>query len=192
MSSTTFIVKFKPHAEAVAKVTGIPAESIIAQAGLESGWKENPPGLNFFGIKKGKNWSGQTVLMRTKEILSNNTTKFPTVYSITKRPDGKFSYDVQDHFRAYPSPADSFADWAALVKTRFPKAYAVRGDKAAFAAALKAGGYATDPDYTAKLIGVIRTVEKRLGLPMTAVAAGGGGLVAVLLVAGAVAVFKGR
>lgn len=191
MSSATFISKFKPHAEAVSRVTGIPAESILAQAGLESGWKENPPGLNFFGIKKGSNWNGQTVLMRTKEVLSTGNVKFPTVYNVTKRPDGRFLYDVQDHFRAYPTAADSFADWAALVKSRFPKAYVVRNDKAAFAAALKAGGYATDPTYSSKLVAVMNTVEKRLGLPLTAVA-GGGGLAVALLVAGAVVVFKGR
>ena len=192
MTAQTFIDKFKPHADSVARVTGIPAESILAQAGLESGWKENPPGLNFFGIKAGKTWTGPTVLLRTKEILSNNTTKFPTVYSITKRSDGKYLYDVQDAFRSYQTPADSFADWAALVKTRFPKAYAARNDKAAFAAALKAGGYATDPDYASKLVAVMNSVEKRLGLPLTAIAAGGSGLALVAVAVGAWVMLKGR
>lgn len=190
----TFISTYKPHAESVSRVTGIPAEIILAQAGFESGWKTNPPGNNFFGVKKGTSWTGPTVLIRTKEVLSNSTSgsKFPKVYSVTKRPDGKFTYDVQDHFRAYPTPADSFADWAALVRTRYPVAWSVRHDKTQFAAALKGQGYATDPDYATKLVNVLRSVERRLGLPLTAAAGSVGFLAAVATVAALLASRKGK
>lgn len=190
----TFISTYKVHADSVAKVTGISSEIILAQAGFESGWKSNPPGNNFFGIKKGSNWTGPTVLIRTKEVLSNSTSgsKFPKVYSITKRSDGKYTYDVQDYFRSYASPADSFADWAALIRSRYPAAWNVRNDKAKFAAALKAGGYATDPSYASKLVGVLRSVEKRLGLPLTVAAGGGAVLAAAAVVTAAVVASKRR
>lgn len=173
-----FIKALKPQAEAVAKVTGIPAESILAQAGLESGWNLNPAGMNFFGIKPGSSWKGSTVLIRTKEYLKadNQGSKFSQVYSIKRQPSGLFLYDVLDTFRAYPSAADSFADWAALIRTRFPAAYAVRNDKAAFAKALQAGKYATDPSYADKLVSVLNSVERRLGVPLTKLAAGAVGL----------------
>lgn len=190
----TFISTYKPHADSVSRVTGIPAEIILAQAGFESGWKSNPPGNNFFGIKKGSSWTGPTVLIRTKEVLSNSTSgsKFPKVYSITKRSDGKYTYDVQDYFRSYSSPADSFADWAALIRTRYPGAWAVRNDKARFAAALKSGGYATEPTYASRLVDTLRSVERRLGLPLTVAAGGGAVLAAAVAAAAVVASRKGQ
>ena len=183
MPAAEFIAKYKPFADLVASKTGIASESILAQAGLESGWKLNPPGNNFFGIKKGTNWTGKTVLIRTKEILGNGTTKFPRIHSITKRADGRYLYDVDDYFRAYSSPTESFADWALLVQKRFPAAWAARGDKVAFAQALAKGGYATDPSYSAKLIAVLNSVEKRLGLALTRVSP----IAPAFVVAGAIA-----
>jgi len=188
----TFISTYKPHADSVSRVTGIPAEIILAQAGFESGWKSNPPGNNFFGIKKGSSWTGPTVLIRTKEVLSKPDAKFPKIYSVTKRRDGKYNYDVQDYFRSYPSPADSFADWAALIRTRYPGAWAVRNDKAHFAAALKAGGYATEPTYASRLVDVLRSVERRLKLPLTAAAGGGVALAAAAVAAAVVVARKGQ
>jgi flagellum-specific peptidoglycan hydrolase FlgJ len=189
----SFIKKFQPYADKIAAQTGINAESILAQAGLETGWNEAPKGWNFFGIKTGKSWTGAKMLLRTKEVLSNGTTTFPKVYSVTKRSDGKFLYDVEDWFRSYASPGDSFADWAKLVQSRFPAAWAVRSDKAKFAAALASGGYATADNYAGLLVDVLRSVEKRIGKPLTAVAEAVKGkalpLVAILAAGGVLALF---
>lgn len=168
MAIDAFLAKFRPYADQIAAKTGINAESILAQAGLETGWNEAPKGWNFFGIKPGSSWTGSRVLVRTKEVLSKPDASFPKVYSVTKRPDGKYLYDVDDYFRSYSSPADSFADWSEVVRKSFPAAWAVRDDKAKFAAALAAGGYATATNYAELLLSVLQSVEKRLGKQLTA------------------------
>lgn len=193
MAIDSFIRKFQPYADKIAAQTGINAESILAQAGLETGWNEAPKGWNFFGIKTGKSWTGARVLIRTKEVLSNATTTFPKVYSVTKRPDGKYLYDVDDWFRSYAGPGESFADWAAVVQRSFPGAWAVRGDKAKFAAALASGGYATGDNYAGLLVDVLRSVERRIGKPLTAAVEAVKGkalpLVAILAAGGVLALF---
>lgn len=193
MAIDSFIRKFRPYADKIAAQTGINAESILAQAGLETGWNEAPQGWNFFGIKTGKSWTGPRVLIKTKEVLSSPSVSFPKVYSVTKRPDGKYAYVVDDWFRSYPSPAESFADWAAVVQRSFPGAWAVRGDKAKFAAALASGGYATGDGYADKLVSVLRSVERRIGAPLTAALEAVQGkalpLVAILAAGGVLALF---
>ena len=58
----------------------------------------------------------------------------------------------RESFRTYDSPADSFRDYAQLIKNSPRYASAVgAGDAATFASALQQGGYATDPNYAAKL-----------------------------------------
>jgi flagellar protein FlgJ len=189
----SFIRKFQPYADKIAAQTGINAESILAQAGLETGWNEAPKGWNFFGIKTGKSWTGARVLIRTKEVLSSPSVAFPKVYKVTKRPDGKYLYDVDDWFRSYAGPAESFADWAAVVQRSFPGAWAVRGDKAKFAAALASGGYATGDNYAGLLVDVLRSVERRIGKPLTAAVEAVKGkalpLVAMLAAGGVLALF---
>lgn len=193
MAIDSFIRKFQPYADKIAAQTGINAESILAQAGLETGWNEAPKGWNFFGIKTGKSWTGARVLIRTKEVLSSPSVAFPKVYKVTKRTDGKYLYDVDDWFRSYAGPAESFADWAAVVQRSFPGAWAVRGDKAKFAAALAAGGYATGDNYAGLLVDVLRSVEKRIGKPLTAAVEAVKGkalpLVAMLAAGGVLALF---
>lgn len=193
MAIDSFIRKFQPYADKIAAQTGINAESILAQAGLETGWNEAPKGWNFFGIKTGKSWTGARVLIRTKEILSSPSVTFPKVYKITKRADGKHLYDVDDWFRSYAGPAESFADWAAVVQRSFPGAWAVRGDKAKFAAALASGGYATGDNYAGLLVDVLRSVERRIGKPLTAAVEAVKGkalpLVAILAAGGVLALF---
>ena len=144
-------------------------------------------------IKTGKSWTGARVLIRTKEVLSSPSVTFPKVYKVTKRPDGKYLYDVDDWFRSYAGPAESFADWAAVVQRSFPGAWAVRGDKAKFAAALASGGYATGDNYAGLLVDVLRSVERRIGKPLTAAVEAVKGkalpLVAILAAGGVLALF---
>lgn len=61
-----------------------------------------------------------------------------------------------EKFRAYDSYADAFRDYARLLKTnpRYSEAANAR-DPATFAQGLQNGGYATDPQYAAKLVRII-------------------------------------
>jgi flagellar protein FlgJ len=70
----------------------------------------------------------------------------------------------RESFRAYDSPADSFRDYAALIKNspRYAAALGAGSDAAAFANALQQGGYATDPNYASKLTAVAERLRVTL------------------------------
>jgi peptidoglycan hydrolase FlgJ len=62
-------------------------------------------------------------------------------------------------FRAYASHAESFADFARLMKNspRYRQVLAQGQDAGGFAVGLQRAGYATDPAYADKLTRVINT-----------------------------------
>ena len=127
-----FINKAKPLAVEVEQDYGIPYGVIVAQAALETGWGQSVKGNNYFGIK------GQGQSFATHEFV-----------------DGK-RIDLVDSFRAYESMSDSFADYGRFLTTnpRYKAAF-LTDTPAAFAQALQAAGYATDPKYASKLINIM-------------------------------------
>ncbi|MFN0302519.1 MAG: flagellar assembly peptidoglycan hydrolase FlgJ [Burkholderiales bacterium] len=142
----SFVQKMIPEARAAERNTGVPAEFILGQAALESGWgqreirrQDGSSAFNLFGIKAGSNWKGATVDATT-----------------TEHTDG-VARKVVEKFRAYSSYAESFQDYAKLIASNPRYAEAVkRADSAAdFAKGLQQGGYATDPRYAEKLTRVI-------------------------------------
>lgn len=140
-----FLESLRPHAEAAELATGVPANFILAQAALESGWgaREIRDGagnasFNLFGIKAGRGWSGESVETTTTEYRQGLPVK------LTQR------------FRAYEDYAAAFTDYASLLKSRYGEA--VSRDADTFAQGLANGGYATDPAYAGKLKAVIASV----------------------------------
>jgi flagellar protein FlgJ len=134
--------------------TGIPAVFLVAQAAHESGWgrreirhADGTPSHNLFGIKAGPGWKGPVAEITTTEYVDGQPRK------------------VVEKFRAYGSHAESFADYARLMKTspRYASVLerAQGADTAAaasgFAQGLQQAGYATDPAYAEKLTRVINT-----------------------------------
>ncbi len=145
----TFVQRLLPHAQAASAATGIPARFMLGQAALETGWGRTEirgPGgensHNLFGIKAGADWKGRTVDIVTTEYVNG-------------RPQKQV-----DTFRAYDSYADSFRDYANLLRgnARYQNVIAQGQDAAGFAQGLQRAGYATDPAYASKLMGVIRLV----------------------------------
>jgi flagellar protein FlgJ len=141
-----FADKLSSHAEEASRATGIPAKFMLGQAALESGWgKREIKGAdgsnsnNLFGIKAGSDWKGKTVDVATTEYVN-----------------GRAQRKIE-RFRAYDSYADSFKDYAKLItdNPRYEKVLASAGDAASFARNLQKAGYATDPNYAAKLAAVI-------------------------------------
>ena len=65
-------------------------------------------------------------------------------------------------FRAYDSFAESFADYARLIKQRYGEAMAQGATAEGFGRALQANGYATDPKYAQKIARVAQSVAYRL------------------------------
>ena len=115
---------------------------MLGQAGHETGWgkheirqKGGAPSNNLFGIKAGANWTGKVAEVTTTEFI-----------------DGAPQKRVA-RFRAYDSYADSFKDYARLISEspRYAKAREQTGSVQAFANGLQKAGYATDPQYAAKL-----------------------------------------
>jgi len=59
-------------------------------------------------------------------------------------------------FRAYDSFAESFADYVAFINSspRYQPALAVAADARSFTQELSNAGYATDPEYANKIMGI--------------------------------------
>ncbi len=149
-----FVGKVWPHAVDAARATGIPAQFMIAQAALETGWGKGeirrPDGsgsFNLFNIKAGRSWQGATVDVTTTEYVNGQPVK------------------SVERFRAYGSYAEAFADYARLLRDnpRYEKVLN-QTDPAGFARGLQSAGYATDPMYADKLQRIIGGSLLRVGL----------------------------
>ncbi|WP_304991917.1 glycoside hydrolase family 73 protein [Burkholderia plantarii] len=140
MKPDDFIAAIAPAAQASAKVTRIPASFTVAQAALESSWGALAPGHNLFGIKADASWHGPVVMENTHEHLQGRDVA------------------IIDAFRAYPDWLGSIADHAQFLTSnpRYRSAFAYTSG-ATFAKAIAEAGYATDPNYAAKLISIIKS-----------------------------------
>jgi peptidoglycan hydrolase FlgJ len=142
-----FVQQHTRAAEAAEASSGIPAAFMVAQAAHETGWgrkeirhADGSPSFNLFGIKAGGNWQGPTAEITTTEYI------------------GGVARKVTAKFRAYGSYAESFADYAKLMKTSPRYEQVAKADTAGeFAQGLQKAGYATDPAYADKLTRVINT-----------------------------------
>lgn len=141
----------------------IPYVFILAQGALESDWGCKAIGNNIFGIKAGKGWTGKKQLIVTTEYLSNKTTVFPEIISISQCPNGKYKYIVKDYFRDYDSLSECLEDHCQFLITN--KRYAAAfnyTDPENFALEVAKARYATAENYGNTLIQMIHSVEKRL------------------------------
>lgn len=145
-----FVQRLLPHAQAASAQTGIPAHFMLGQAALETGWgkaqirgADGQQSHNLFGIKAGRNWQGRTVDVVTTEYVNGKPQK------------------QLERFRAYDSYADSFRDYAQLLRgnPRYQNVLARGQDAAGFAQGLQQAGYATDPNYADKLMRVIKQAD---------------------------------
>jgi peptidoglycan hydrolase FlgJ len=152
-----FVDAIRPAATAAAAELGVDPDTIIAHAALETGWgkhlptgSDGRPSFNLFGIKAGGNWKGAAADSATNEFA-----------------DGRMQ-QVSASFRAYESPADSVQDYVGLLKgnPRYAGALGTGSDAGAFARGLARGGYATDPDYVAKLTAVAAKLKSGNSLPI--------------------------
>jgi flagellar protein FlgJ len=162
MTPEEFVRNMWSHAQAAGQELGVDPQTLIAHAALETGWGKSIPcnadgscSYNLFGIKAGGKWQGDSVRV--------NTLEFEDGVAVRKR----------ENFRAYASPADSFRDYAALLKNspRYQAALGAGSDAEKFATALQNGGYATDPNYAQKLTKTALGVVERVGALLKSAAA---------------------
>lgn len=123
--------------------TGVPASVTIAQAILESEWGKSllaKEAFNFFGIKaqSGPGPAG-VVDMNTWEVMNGSDTV------------------VDSAFKAYHNVFESVVDHGRFLRDnpRYSDAFQAERDPREFARRINAAGYATDPSYSSKLIGLM-------------------------------------
>jgi flagellar protein FlgJ len=141
-----FMDRMLPHALQASQSSGIPAQLMLGQAALESGWgkreihmADGSNSYNLFGIKAGANWNGKVANVTTTEYQGGAPTK--QVAS----------------FRAYSSYAEAFQDYAHMISSnpRYSAVLQQGGDANGMAQAVQKAGYATDPNYADKLVRVM-------------------------------------
>lgn len=143
-----FMDKLAMPAQAASRASGVPAELILAQAALETGWgrheiptHQGGNSHNLFGIKAGSHWRGETTDIVTHEYINGQRTR------------------VVDTFRVYDSFEHALTDYANLIGNNPRYTEVVQAANAEQAAhALQRGGYATDPRYAQKLVAVMNTM----------------------------------
>src|ERR1022692_341430 len=138
-----FIGNVAPGAVAAQRKYGVPAAVTIAQAIDESGWGQSELAIrdhNLFGIK-GTGPAGSDPLP---------TQEYENGRAVTRTAA----------FRRYNNVAESIDDHGKLLATSgyYTRAMADHQNPNSFASALT-GVYATDPDYGAKLVGLMRRYD---------------------------------
>jgi len=133
---------------------GTTTNTIIAFAGLETGWGRHVPAAdghsshNLFGIKSNSN--GPSVSSLTTEFI-----------------DGE-PHSIAQQFRSYQSVGESIADFSRFLRTnpRYELALNHAGNPERFIQLVHDAGYATDPDYANKVISALEqlnTITKTTG-----------------------------
>lgn len=135
MTPQEFYGQFFPYAQAVSQRTGLDPRLVLAQAALETGYGKSAPGMNYFGIKSHGRSGGQT--LQTSEFEGGRMVSQPA------------------SFRGYESPEQSFEDYAdfLLSNPRYGGVLSAVGIENQIAEMAKSG-YATDPQYGAKLASI--------------------------------------
>jgi peptidoglycan hydrolase FlgJ len=145
-SALEFLRDLLPHAQKAAEQLGVGVRAILAHAALETGWGQSvirdgggKSSNNLFNIKAGAQWAGEQVRVKTLEFV-NGVAELKNAT-----------------FKAYPNLAAAFGDYVKLLTESPRYANALRNavTPEAFGASLQKAGYATDPDYAAKLRSIL-------------------------------------
>lgn len=146
MTPQDFIATLTPAAVDSAKMTKIPASFVLADAALESAWGSSQltvQARNLFGVKADASWDGPILQMVTREFYK-----------------GHWCRTTAD-WRKYDTWAEAINDHALFLLTnpRYKPAFSHCDDSEAFARAVSAAGYATDPQYAEKVCSIIRKYD---------------------------------
>jgi len=135
MTPEEFFKAMMPYARRVSERTGLDPRLVLAQSALETGYGKSAPNSNYFGIK------GAGQVFPSEEFF-----------------DGKMVVEPSE-FRAYENPQQSFDDYASFItgNKRYEPVLKAKtlSDQIA---AMGASGYATDPNYGAKLSSIANMI----------------------------------
>ncbi len=141
-----YIKTMRPYAEDAASKLGVPANILLAQSALETGWgnkviqhQDGQSSHNLFGIKANEQWDGQHAHVSSLEYVNGNAKR-----------------EVSS-FRVYESYKQSFDDYVDFIKSnnRYHTALQKSGDGEGYIKALQDAGYATDPKYAEKVMDIV-------------------------------------
>ncbi len=145
-SPDEFVTRLWPLAQRYGAALGVEPRVLLAQAALETGWgqavsrtAEGASSHNLFNIKADERWDGARTVVATLEFEAGI-------------PRRQFAT-----FRAYDSFEASFQDYVDFLRTspRYQPALERAADGEAYIRSLHDAGYATDPDYAAKVIDIM-------------------------------------
>ena len=144
-SPEEFIRNIWDHAVNAAKELGLDPAVLVAQSALETGWGKKViqgdlgSSFNLFGIKADSRWDGKAATVNTVEFR-----------------DGLATLEKAS-FRAYDSLAGAFNDYVSFLKSnpRYQQALDKVSDSKEFLHELQSAGYATDPKYADKILGIL-------------------------------------
>ncbi len=155
-SPIEYIEKLIPYAKKAAEKLGVDKFMLIAQSALETGWgkyvlsdEKGGPSLNLFNIKSQGASKEASVVHDTLEFKQGVMQK------------------EKAHFKVYDSFAESFSDFVDFIQTnaRYKDAQNIQAESGlqsgseAFIRAIHKAGYATDPDYSDKVLRVYDQVK---------------------------------
>jgi len=139
-----YIYQFREIAKSESARTGIPASIKLAQGLFESSAGKSELAIqanNHFGIKCKNDWTGLTYFYKDDDLDSTGTL-------------------VQSCYRQYNNPEESYIVHSSFLtqRSRYKDLFSIdKTDYISWAVGLKNCGYATDPNYSYKLI---KTIEK--------------------------------
>ena len=140
------------HAVEAAQQLNLDPNVLVAQSALETGWgkktiqsADGSSSFNMFGIKAGDAWRGNFSVVNTVEFRSGIANMEKAI------------------FRVYDSLSNSFSDYVNFLKSnpRYHQALENGSDTPNFLFELQEAGYATDPGYAEKILGIMGTSSFR-------------------------------
>ncbi len=149
-SPEDFMEKLTPIAQKIGLETDMDPALLMAQAALETGWgkhminnEKGESSFNLFGIKATKEWAGKSVSAQTTEFVHAVPVK------------------EQANFRVYSSYEESFRDYVDVLRNNTRYKEALNADHPhEFAQNLQKAGYATDPQYSQKIMSIYKKINQ--------------------------------
>ncbi len=147
-SADEFVQSLLPVAKEVAGEIGIDPKALVAQAAVETGWGQymihsgaGENTHNLFGIKAGRDWSGNKQVVETLEY------------------DKGLPQKQKASFRAYDNFHSSMQDYVQFIKEspRYRGAVEQSANPESYFKQLQQAGYATDPAYADKVLSVLKS-----------------------------------
>ena len=151
----SFVQHLWPLAQRAGQQLGVEPKVLLAQAALETGWGRNinknadgSSSYNLFNIKSDGRWQGDAVNVSTLEFRDGIAVKEAA------------------RFRAYSGYAGSFNDYVDFIQSnpRYHTALQQAEDPERYSHALQQAGYATDPGYANKIMGIVNGVPMQQAL----------------------------